>query len=223
VLTWCGLALIASSIATAGRWWPRRRDGLGRPQAFPGSSVAALAMTGVLMLQPGLQRHRLEATLADVATRLVGVPVSVHCQTAGEQFVDTNQDLGFVLAGPDGRPERRTTIKREPCTALRAYLGSDHARPTEQEVQAVHVLSHEARHMAGVTDEAMAECQAMQRDPTAARLLGADPAQARRLARYYWLVLYHAMPEAYVSPSCAPGSPWDEHLPDAPWQQVTAG
>jgi hypothetical protein len=217
VLTWSGLAMIASSMVTAARWWPRRRDGLGRARTFPGASVAALAMTGAVLLEPGLQRHQLEATLADAARKLVGVPVAVHCQSAGEEFVDTDQNLGFVAAGPDGMPERRTTLKREVCSALASYLGSDHARPSEDEVRAVHVLSHESRHMAGTADEAMAECQAMQRDATAARLLGADPRQARRLARYYWLVLYHTMPAEYVIQSCAPGASWDEHLPDAPW------
>jgi hypothetical protein len=58
----------------------------------------------------------------------------------------------------------------------------------------------------------------MQHDALAARLLGADPAQARRLARYYWLVDYPRMPEEYRSGECAAGGSWDEHLPDAPWQ-----
>jgi hypothetical protein len=211
--------MIACSMATAARWWPRRRDGLGRPRTFPGASIAALAMTGALLLEPGLQRHRLEATLAHAATKLVGVPVAVHCQTAGEELLDTDQKLGFVASGADGAPERRTTLKRDVCSALASYLGSDHARPSEDEVRAVHVLSHESRHMAGVQDEAMAECQAVQRDAAAARLLGADITQASRLARYYWLVTYHRMPAGYVSASCAPGGPWDEHLPDAPWNR----
>jgi hypothetical protein len=71
--------------------------------------------------------------------------------------------------------------------------------------------------MTGETDEARTECQAMQRDAAAARLLGADAAQARRLARSYWLVEYPRMPDGYRNSECAPDGPWDEHLPDAPW------
>jgi len=163
-------------------------------------------------------RHaRLEHDLARAAGALVGAPVDVHCQSVGEALVDTDGHLGFVPYGPDGRPERRTAIKREQCDDLAAFRGSDHANPSEAEVEAVHVLSHEARHMAGVTDEAQAECQAMQRDAAAARALGADAAAARRLARYYWLVLYPNMPDGYRGAACAPGAAWDEHLPDAPW------
>jgi hypothetical protein len=218
VLTWCAVALFAASAVTAGRWWPRRRDGLGRSRPFPAVSVGLLALTAGLALVPGVRHARLEHDLARAASTLVGAPVDVHCQTVGEELIDTDGHLGFVPSGPDGRPERRTTIKREQCDALASFSGSGHERPTEAEVEAVHVLSHESRHMAGVTDEALAECQAMQRDATAARVLGAGDAAARRLARYYWLVLYPRMPDGYRSAACAPGADWDEHLPGAPWE-----
>jgi hypothetical protein len=223
VLTWCAVALLVAAVAVAAHWWRRRRDALGRPRGFPFVSVGLLAVAGVLGLVPGLQHARLEHRLADAASALTGRRVEVHCQTLGEAFVDTDGHLGYVAWGPDGVPEARTTIKREPCAALDAYLGSGHAAPTDVEVQAVHVLSHESRHMAGVTDEALAECQAMQRDAMAARLLGASVAQARRVARYYWMVFYPRMPDDYRASACAPGAAWDEHLPDAPWAPLTAG
>jgi hypothetical protein len=217
VLLWCAVGAFVSAAGLALRWWGRRRDGLGRVRPFPFVSVIALAVAGVAALVPVVLHARLERELSGVATRLVGVPVTVHCQTVGEELVSTDQDLGFVHWRPDGRPEPATTIMHEPCGALAGYVGSDHARPSEDEVQAVHVLSHESRHMSGETSEARAECQAMQRDEAAARLLGADDAQARRLARYYWTVDYPRMPEGYRSGDCAPGGPWDEHLPDPPW------
>ena len=218
MLTWCAAASIAAAVATTLRWWLGRRDALGRPRRFPTVSVAVLVLAGAVALVPVVRHASLERTLAGAASALVGAPVQVHCQGIGEELVATDQHLGLVAAGPDGRPERRTTIGRETCGALTDYLSSDHVRPSEDEVQAVHVLSHESRHMAGELDEARAECQAMQRDARAARLLGADPSQARRLARYYWMVLYPAMPAGYVNRAdCAPGGAWDEHLPDAPW------
>ena len=45
----------------------------------------------------------------------------------------------------------------------------------------MHVLSHEAMHMTGYTDEAEAECRAMQVDARTARLLGAPEDAARAL------------------------------------------
>jgi hypothetical protein len=217
VLTWFAVASFVAAAGVALRWWGRRRDGVGRVRPFPVVSVVVLAVAGVAAVVPVVRHARLEGELSAVATRLVGLPVTVHCETVGEELVATDQDLGFVSWGSDGRPERHTIIKREPCDALAEYLGSDHARPSEDEVRAVHVLSHESRHMAGETDEARTECQAMQRDAAAARLLGADAAQARRLARSYWLVEYPRMPDGYRNGDCAPDGPWDEHLPDAPW------
>jgi hypothetical protein len=220
VLTWFAVASFASAAATALRWCRRRRDALGRQRRFPAVSTAVLVAAGLLALVPVVRHAALERDLSRVASALVGVPVEVHCQTVGEEMVATDQHLGFVRWGPDGRPERRTTIMREACDALADYLSSDHRQPSEEEVQAVHVLSHESRHMTGTMDEAQAECQAMQRDAVAARLLGADAAQARRLARYYWMVLYRRMPSEYVSPNCSPDGGWDEHLPDPPWAAI---
>ena len=124
-----------------------------------------------------MRHKRLESRLSDVATTLVGVPATVHCQSAGKEFVDAGAELGYVRYGPDGVPERETLIKRGPCKALASYLGSDRESPDRDQIVAVHILSHEARHMAGTTDESQAECEAMQRDAHTAQLLGATPEQ----------------------------------------------
>jgi hypothetical protein len=72
-------------------------------------------------------------------------------------------------------------------------------------------------HMKGLTVEAEAECAAVQRDLVTARLLGATPAQARRLARTYWLTVFPDMPTDYRSSGCTENGPDDEHLDSAPW------
>ncbi len=51
---------------------------------------------------------------------------------------------------------------------------------------AVHVLGHESIHLAGVVDEATADCLAVQVDAQVAMRLGANRAFARSLARDYW-------------------------------------
>ena len=123
----------------------------------------------------------------------------MHCQTAGQEFVDAGAELGWVRYGPDGVPEHATLIKRAQCGDLSAYLRSDKTAPTLDQVIAVHILSHEARHMAGQTSEAVAECGAVQRDAQTAELLGADPDQALRLARTYWRAVYPRLSEDYLS------------------------
>lgn len=91
--------------------------------------------------------------------------VAVRWLVAGpRQLVDARSELGYVRYGPDGVPAHATLIKRARCQALASYLRSDKEDPDRDEIVAVHILSHEARHMAGTVDEARAECEAMQRD-----------------------------------------------------------
>jgi hypothetical protein len=217
VLTWSAVGLLSSALLLTARWATHRRDALGRLRAFPLASVLLMVALGTGLLVPVIRHHRLEVRLSDVSSTLVATPVVVHCQTAGQQFVDVGAELGYVRYGSDGVPEHTTLIKRAQCAALSSYLRSDHARPSRDEIIAVHVLSHEARHMAGMTDEARAECQAMQRDAVAAALLGADPQQAWELARSYWHDVYPQMSEGYVSGDCRAGGALDEHLDSAPW------
>ena len=217
MLTWTAIGLLGGAVLLAGRWLLHSRDGLGRQIRFPAVSVVTLVLVGAGLLVPVVRHHRLEQRLAVAASELVGAPVQVHCQTAGQEFVDAGAELGWVRYGPDGVPEHATLIKRAQCGDLSAYLGSDKTAPTRDQVIAVHILSHEARHMAGETSEGVAECEAMQRDAQTAELLGADPDQALRLAQTYWREVYPHLSEDYLSPDCRPGGPLDEGLPDAPW------
>jgi hypothetical protein len=217
VLTWVALALLALAVVVAARWLMHRRDSLGRARPFPLISVLVLVTLGAGLFVPVVRHHRLESRLTAVATTLVGAPAVVHCQTAGREMLDLGSELGFVRWGPGGVPEHETLIKRAPCSRLAAYLGGDQAHPSPDEIVAVHVLSHESRHMAGTVNEADADCQAMQRDAWTARLLGASNDEALALARTYWRTDYPRMPDDYVSAQCAPGAALDEHLPDAPW------
>jgi hypothetical protein len=217
MLAWCVAGLLAAAVAVAVRWVLGRTDSLGRPRRFPVVSVTLLVVPACAFAVPVWRHARLEDRLGRAATSLVGHRVEVHCQGLGEEFVHAGSELGSVAFDEDGIPDRRTVISRETCGALQDYLDGDRRRPTPEQVIAVHVLTHESRHLAGMLEEARAECEAVQRDAVTARLLGASPADAQRLARLYWAVDYPGMPEAYRSTSCTGGGSWDEHLPDAPW------
>ena len=217
MLTWLAEALLLAAVVAATRWWLRRVDALGRPRPFPVFSVALLVVMGVAMLVPGVRHHQLEDRLAVVASDLAGFPVVVNCQTSGQEWIDVGSELGYVRYGRDGVPERATLIKHAPCKDLSRYLRARGDHPDDGQVLAVHVLTHEAMHMAGITDEARAECLAVQRDAKTARLLGASPQEAADLARRYWRTFYPRMPDGYVTSECRPGGQLDQASPDAPW------
>ena len=216
LLTLTLIALLSLAAGLAVRWVLHRVDALGRVAPFPrisvGLSLVLALCCAVPLVVQSVVEHRLQRAAAEVA----GEPVRVHCQGLGQAFLDLGPELGFVRWGPDGTPEHETLIKRGPCAHLRAWLWSSKAAPTLDQVIAVHVLTHETMHMAGITDEARAECAAVQRDASMAAALGASPLEAAHLARTYWTEVYPRMPDGYVG-GCGPGGAYDEGLPAPPW------
>jgi hypothetical protein len=217
VLIWVSAALFVVAAGLALRWSQFRYDAIGRSRPFPAISVTLCLVTAVGTAIPVGLHVRTEHRLNSAASVVAGVEVSVHCQGAGEAAVDIGPELGYVRFGADGVPERHALMKWKPCRDLASWLGSDRRRPSRGQLIAVHVLTHEAMHMAGTTDEAITECKAMQRDAVMARELGADAEAAQALAVRYWREIYPAMPDAYRTSNCAPGGPLDEHLPTPPW------
>jgi hypothetical protein len=216
VLELLSLALLAAGAVIAGRWSLCRVDSIGRKVALPWSAWM-LPLLGLIVAIPVIRHHNEESRLSQVATQLAGAKATVHCQSGSAQWVDTGNELGFVKYGSDGVPEHATLIKREQCGLLASYLKGGRDHPSMDELTAVHVLTHESMHMAGITDEAKAECAAVQRDYHTAILLGADERQAEFLTRAYWHGVYPYMPDDYRSVDCAAGRAMDEQLPHAPW------
>lgn len=212
----CLCSLAAAAVVVL-RWLIRGVDALGRRRSFPaislGLSLTLAAATGI----PVLRHAAFERRLAEVASSLVGMKVSVDCQTLSQAWTSAHAEAGYVRFDADDRPEPVATITVDTCDDLQAWAGSDHENPSLPQVIAVHVLTHESMHMAGHRDEAVAECAAVQRDARTAVLLGADPTQARALARRYWQQVYPRIPDAYRTANCASDAPLDEHTADAPW------
>jgi hypothetical protein len=218
VLTWLSVALAATAVVVSVHWTFTRVDAIGRARSFPAVSVGISAVAALACALPVLLHARLEQRLAAASAVVVGHPVEVHCQTLSQTWVSAHGELGYVEFDAGGRPQHRTVIALQACHDLADWLESDRQSPTRDQVIAVHVVTHEAMHMAGETDEARTECLAVQRDVQLARTLGATPDQARTLARRYWRTVYPSMPDTYRSRECAPGRMLDLHLPDAAWE-----
>jgi hypothetical protein len=213
------LALVAAAGVTV-RWAVTRVDALGRVAPFPVISMAVSLLVAAGAGVPVLRHAQFERRLARVASELAGHPVTVRCETLSEAWTDAHPELGYVRFDASGRPEPLATITVQACRDLRAWVGSDHDRIREEQMIAVHVLTHEAMHLTGELDEARTECRAVQRDARTAELLGATPAQAASLARAYWESVYPRMPDAYRSAECVAGGRMDEGLASSPWSDV---
>jgi hypothetical protein len=146
----------------------------------------------------------------------------VHCQRGFESDFNYESEFskhpGFVPWNDDGKPTDMY-LRYDACTDLQSYL-KDPSKPTLAEVVAVHVLTHESMHLRGEEVEAVAECEAVQRDYTTATLLGATPDEADALARRYWTEAYPNLDDdnhEYISSDCRRGGKLDEKLAHAPW------
>jgi hypothetical protein len=71
--------------------------------------------------------------------------------------------------------------------------------------------------VAGIRNEAKAECYGIQRTQTAAVWLGLTPGDGGYLARLYWRDWYPRAPMAYRSDECRDGGRLDLHPHSRRW------
>jgi hypothetical protein len=178
--------------------------------------VSALA---IACAWPPLSAWRFERFLERNAMRLTdGKPVSVHCNTV----LDTMLDRHSLYAGHANPTTGEIVFQKPWCGHLRQYL-SDPQGAGEREIASLNLFTHEAMHIRGEMNEAATECQAVQRNYRAARLLGVPDAQAKVSAQRYYTEIYArrrnsgVFSASYHSDECAPGRALDERLPDSTW------
>lgn len=161
-------------------------------------------------------RHQWTQARATALTReLTGNPDATSvCQRYAPDLLDLSRNAGHVMSDtPNVAHLRRTT-----CYDFFSWLTSDMVDPTREQIVAVHVVVHEAMHVAGEFSEGTAECWAIQRDAEAAEFLGASSEDARALAVSYYTDIYPTMSVDYRSDGCYPDdeldlSPGDGQFP----------
>ena len=102
------------------------------------------------------------------------------------------------------------TIERERVDPADCLPRSEHAI-------ALRTLAHEAWHLAGVREEAIAECYGLQRVGGAAQRLGVSAEDARRIALAAWERYPLRVGTAYHSPDCRRDGPLDLTPGDGRW------
>ena len=142
----------------------------------------------------------------------------VHCNTLFDTMIDSE-----MLASGHANPRTGKIVMQKPwCSTLMAYLRHP-GRASHEELDSLDLFTHESMHIRGELNEARTECQAVQRNYRAARLLGVPEATARQNALEIYNINYQqrgqigGMQAAYYSDQCAPGKAMDEHLSDSTW------
>lgn len=166
--------------------------------AWPALGVAAAVLWTLLAGVAAFHevRHHRTQALATSATRLAsGDPTArVDCVRTTTDLLSLSQYKGFVM-----RDDPTTsTLPSATCSDLARWVSSSKKSPSLDEVMAVHVVSHEAQHVAGELDEAVAECRALRWDAAVAERMGASPQQAAALAARYLAEVYPYLQDGYV-------------------------
>ncbi|MDA8435922.1 MAG: hypothetical protein M0Z98_08055 [Actinomycetales bacterium] len=213
-----GLRTVVVVALAAWLGWLLARGILRR--AVPWIGIAVIAVPLVALFWTERQWVGAEQRFTAIARSIAPGSAGVHCQRLGETFTYAGADLGRVSYAEDGSADGPAMVTYETCQHLSDYWRSSAAEkdaPPLEQVIAVHVLTHEARHLAGDRSESETECRAMQSDADVAQRLGATPSQARALAVTYLISVHPRMPVAYRTTDCRPDGPLDRTPRDRLW------
>jgi hypothetical protein len=178
-----------------------------RPYA-PLLIVVAIPLLFIVAVQQ--EQRRNEHRLAEIASSIAGREVDVHCPGLLARLADVSTHAGSVFFDEHGRPADFTDLDEETCSELDRFAeGKTGPGEEERVARAIHVLAHESSHLAGVRDEAAADCYGLQRTAFVAESLGADPAEAERLARLALDERAITAPADYRSSDCHDGGALD--------------
>jgi hypothetical protein len=209
---WCAFREIRGSFVA--------RPGYDLPTPVSKLYLAIVIMLALGFAWPPSHRWYFERVLSVKSTELAdGRRATVHCNTV----FDTMMDTEMLAAGHANIETGQIALQAPWCGVLRSYLAHPD-RATRDEIVSLDIFTHESMHVRGERNEAVTECEAVQRNYRAARLLGVPDEIARRNALEYYEVIYQergkigGMQSAYYSEECAPGKSLDEHLSDAVWR-----
>ena len=195
------------------------RPGFTEPHAIDKTFVLVTLLAAVAFAWLPVRDLMFERFLTTQAGLLSGNPrARVHCNTLFDTALDPN-----ALAAGHADPETGRIVFQKPwCGVLMKHLRNP-ARADARGIFAVQMFAHEAMHVRGELDEAVTECQAVQRHVRAARMLGVPETIAAAGGATFYDTHYlqrrqvGGMQAAYFSDDCAPGRALDEHLADSTW------
>ena len=172
-----------------------------------------------------------EARLGEVASAIAQRSVGVNCPGFWRRLVDVRGEDGSVRFDVAGRPSDTAELSGPTCDRLEDFsragtkpafdclLPDDRhcGRELVETARALATLAHESFHLAGIRDEAAAECYATQTVDFVAEKLGATAAEGEIVAVWAARTSPKSHPEEYHSPECRAGGALDLEPRTAAW------
>jgi hypothetical protein len=208
---WCAFREVRGSLVAP--------NGYDFPQPISKIYLGLVLGLAVLFAWPTVHRWYFQWFLSVKATELAdNHRAKVHCNTT----FDTMLDPAMLAAGHANPQTGEIGIQKPWCDTLMSYLAHP-ARANDMEIQSLNILTHESMHIRGEMNEARTECEAVQRNYRAAKMLGVPDGIAKQNALDYYNNSYKrraiigGLAGEYYTPECAPGKAMDEHLDDSTW------
>ncbi len=188
-----------------------------RPSRVDTSDLTYLTVLTVFAVSSAwlpIKYWRLESFLTEKAFELTEFrPVSVHCNSLFDSIFDS--DLNVI--GHANVATGKIVFQYGWCKNIMEYLAHPESASMD-ELTSLTLFTHEVMHVRGELNEEKTECQAIQRNYQAAKLLGVPDHIARKNAIAYYQEIYPKHP--YFTPKCAPGKEFDEALADSVWSDA---
>ena len=157
---WCAFREIRSSLIAPA--------GYDLPQPVTKPYLAVVLVLAVIFAWPPVHTWYFQRFLSAKATELAdGHRAIVHCNT----IFDTMLDSEMLAAGHANPLNGKIGIQHPWCDILSSYLRHP-GRASAKEIWSLNMFTHESMHIRGEMNEARTECQAVQRNSGAAKLLG---------------------------------------------------
>jgi hypothetical protein len=177
------------------------------------------------------KRTQNEARLGEVASALANRSVGVDCPGFWRELVEVGGEDGRVHFDVAGRPSDNAELSGRTCGRLEDFSRADTKpafdclvpddRQCEREVvetaRALSTLAHEAFHLAGIRDEAAAECYAIQTVDFVTEKLGATAMQSRLVSIWAANTSARTHPAEYHSQECRRGGALDLEPGTSAW------
>jgi len=195
------------------------RPGFSHPQEISKAYLLLTLGAAAALAYTPVRYWQFERLLTAQARLLSGSDgATVHCNTLFDTMLDPNS----MASGHATPSTGRIVIQKPWCGVLMAHLRNP-GKLDPKGIFSVQLFVHEAMHIRGELDEAITECQAIQRHYRGARLLGIPDQLAREGGQRFYAQHYQGrraiggMQAAYYSEECAPGKALDERLRDSTW------
>lgn len=163
----------------------------------------SLSLCGLLLAIVGWQEIQWQNMQAKGSEAVRAVSLNkegyLKCQRFSEAFFDIHTTRAGSVSS--ARPNE-AIVNYEQCLDLQNWLGGNKASGTPKQIQALHVLTHEAVHVAREHNEAITECTAINRDHITASTLGASKKFAQEVPQRYYTEFFPQMSSSYRLEGC---------------------